>query len=182
MEVVKTELSGVFVINPKVFKDDRGFFFESYQYEKLRKEGVDIVFRQDNQSFSKEGTIRGLHYQKGSAAQTKLVRCLQGEIYDVIVDLRRASPTFGRWLGVVLSAENKKQLFIPQGFAHGFSVLSAQAEVFYKCDNYYSPQDEAGIRWNDPTLAIAWQVSMPCVSPKDNKLPYLKDVKPQDLF
>lgn len=182
MELVKTELSGVFVINPKVFKDDRGFFFESYQYEKLCKEGIDIVFRQDNQSFSKKGTIRGLHYQKGLAAQTKLVRCLQGEIYDVIVDLRRASPTFGRWLGVVLSAENKKQLFIPQGFAHGFSVLSAQAEVFYKCDNYYSPQNEAGIRWDDPSLAVVWQVSTPCVSPKDNKLPYLKDVKPQDLF
>lgn len=182
MEVVSTELSDVFIINPRVFNDDRGFFFESYQYEKLCQQGIDIVFRQDNQSYSKKGTVRGLHYQKGDFAQAKLVRCVQGEIYDVIVDLRKDSPTFGKWAGFILSAENKKQLLIPQGFAHGFSVLSAQAEVLYKCDNYYAPQAEAGIFWDDPTLAIDWQVSLPLVSPKDAKLPLFKAIPPQDLF
>jgi len=182
MEVLKTEFPGLCLIKPKIFNDERGFFYESYHFDKFKLQGIDIVFKQDNHSRSERGTIRGLHFQKGSAAQTKLVRCVVGEIYDVVVDLRRNSPTFGRWAGYKLSAENKQQLLVPQGFAHGFSVLSEHAEFLYKCDNYYSPQDERGIIWNDAGLAIDWLVKDPIISAKDNKLPLFKELPADDLY
>lgn len=182
MKIINTPLKDLLVIEPVVFNDNRGFFFESYHHQKLEKAGISIAFFQDNQSRSCYGVVRGLHYQKGSMAQTKLVRCLQGSILDVAVDLRQSSATFGQYYTLELSAENKKQLLVPQGFAHGFSVLSETAEVLYKCDNYYSPADERGIIWNDPQLAIDWQITKPEISAKDQLLPLLKDVAPQDLF
>ncbi|MDR1453513.1 MAG: dTDP-4-dehydrorhamnose 3,5-epimerase, partial [Candidatus Margulisbacteria bacterium] len=148
MQIIKTEFPGLLIIEPKVFPDARGFFYESYNQKTFAAAGLDVVFAQDNHSRSVRGTLRGLHFQKGGLAQTKLVRCTLGEVYDVAVDLRRGSPTFKRWLGLTLSAENKKQFYIPRGFAHGFAVLSDLAEFQYKCDAYYAPQAEAGILWN----------------------------------
>ncbi len=182
MKVTNTPLKDLLIIEPVVFADSRGFFFESYNYQKLEQAGITIKFFQDNQSRSCRGVVRGLHYQKGNTAQTKLVRCLQGSILDVAVDLRQSSPTFGQHYALELSAENKKQLLVPQGFAHGFSVLSETAEVLYKCDNYYSPANERGIIWNDPQLNIEWQINNPEISAKDQLLPFLKDIGPQDLF
>lgn len=182
MKVTETKLKGVFIIEPKVFADERGFFYESYTQRKFIEAGIKTIFVQDNHSRSVKGVLRGLHYQKGNAAQTKLVRCVQGEIFDVAVDLRKTSPTFGQWFGCILSAENKKQLYIPQGFAHGFAVLSDTAEFLYKCDNYYDPQAERGIIWNDPQLGIAWGISNPIISSKDNKLALLKNISAEDLF
>lgn len=182
MQLQKTELNGVFLLEPRVFTDERGYFFESFQAKKLKELGIAAEFIQDNQSYSIKNTLRGLHYQAGAAAQAKLVRCLSGEIYDVVVDLRKESKTFGKWAGFVLNAQNKQQLFVPRGFAHGFSVLSATAEVAYKCDNYYSPKDERGIIWNDPDLKINWQVENPIVSGRDGKWPLLKNISGQDLF
>lgn len=177
MKVIETGIPGLVIIEPKVFEDDRGYFFESYQEEKLRAQGIKTRFVQDNQSKSSYGVIRGLHYQLDPNAQTKLVRCLEGVIYDVAVDVRKGSPTFGKWFGVELSADNKKQLYIPQGFAHGFSVLSQTAIVFYKCDNLYSPGSECGILYNDPDLSIDWKVepTKAILSPKDKLLPPLKN-------
>ena len=177
MNVLSTELKGLFIIEPKVFEDARGYFFESYQEEKLRQQGVNVRFVQDNQSKSSYGVIRGLHYQLNPNAQTKLVRVLEGAIYDVAVDVRKGSPTFGKWFGVELSSDNKKQLYVPQGFAHGFSVLSETAIVLYKCDELYSPQSEGGILYNDPDLGIDWKVdpSKANLSGKDLLLPTLKN-------
>jgi dTDP-4-dehydrorhamnose 3,5-epimerase len=176
MKATETKLQGVYLIEPQVFPDERGFFFESYNAQKLAAQGILTVFLQDNHSRSVRGTLRGLHFQKGAAAQTKLVRCTLGEVYDVVVDVRHNSATFGRWEGFILSAENKKQIYVPQGFAHGFIVRSEIAEVMYKCDNYYSPQNESGIIWNDPDLNIDWGIGNPIISPKDSGWPSLQDI------
>jgi dTDP-4-dehydrorhamnose 3,5-epimerase len=173
MPFIKTELPGVFIFEPRVFEDSRGFFFEAYNEQTFRKEGITTLFIQDNQSFSRKGTIRGLHYQLEPWAQAKLVRVLQGNILDVIVDIRIGSPTYARTLSIELSGENKKQLFIPRGFAHGFSVLSESAEILYKCDQLYNKDSESGIRYNDSDLHIDWKVKAgsETVSDKDLQLP-----------
>lgn len=150
-------IEGLKVIVPKVFGDERGYFMETYHYEDYKAAGIDQVFVQDNQSSSKKGVLRGLHFQK-EFPQDKLVRVLSGEVFDVAVDLRKGSPTFGKWFGVVLSAENKKQFFIPKNFAHGFLVLSDYAEFAYKCTDFYHPNDEGGILFNDPEIGVEWPV------------------------
>ena len=172
-----TDLPGLMVYEPKVHGDTRGYFFESYSEQVFAKQGIDIRFVQDNQSHSSYGVIRGLHYQLLPHAQTKLVRVLTGRIYDVAVDIRKGSRTYGRHFGIELSAENKKQLLVPQGFAHGFSVLSDVAEIAYKCDAFYHKESEAGIRFDDPALGIDWGVPLESanVSDKDKVLPLLKD-------
>lgn len=173
MKLETTFIENLIVITPAVFADDRGYFFEAYNKSKLSDLGIHIDFVQDNQSFSKRGTLRGLHYQNPPFAQTKLVRALQGEIMDVAVDLRKDSPTYGKHFSIVLSAENKKQLLVPQGFAHGFSVLSETAVVAYKCDQYYDKQSEGGIRFDDDYLNIDWGMDLAdaIVSEKDLILP-----------
>ena len=173
MNIEKTFIKDLVLISPSVFEDARGYFFEAYNKSKFSDLGISIDFVQDNQSFSQKGTLRGLHYQNPPFAQTKLVRVLQGEIIDVAVDLRKDSPTFGKHFSVLLSAENKKQLLVPQGFAHGFSVLSETAVVLYKCDQYYNKESEGGIRFDDPTLAIDWGMDLKnaIVSEKDQILP-----------
>lgn len=158
MEYIATELQGVFVIQPKVFNDERGYFFESWKKEEFEKHVGKVDFVQDNESKSSFGVLRGLHYQKGEASQAKLVRVIKGRVLDVAVDLRKSSPTFGKYVAVELSDENKKQLFIPRGFAHGFLVLSSEAVFTYKVDNVYCPQSETSIRWNDETLGIEWPI------------------------
>lgn len=178
MKVVETKLKGCFLIEPRVFTDDRGYFFESFNERDFQQAiGAAVHFVQDNQSFSKKGVIRALHYQVGEFAQAKLVRVLQGRVLDVAVDLRHGSPTFGQHISVELSCDNKKQLFIPRGFAHGFAVLSDSAEFFYKCDNYYNAASEGGIRYDDPDLNIDWQVpeGERILSEKDGSLPALKN-------
>lgn len=178
MNVIETELPGCLVLEPRLFEDPRGHFFESYNARNFEAiTGQAVTFVQDNQSYSKYGVIRALHYQKGAHAQAKLVRVLQGEVLDVAVDLRDGSPTFGRHVAVELSAENRKQLFIPRGFAHGFSVLSETAVFFYKCDNFYNPQSEGGIHYADPDLAIDWGVpaDKQVVHGKDRELPVLRE-------
>lgn len=170
MNIIPTKLADAYIIEPRVFADQRGFFMESYRADVLAKKGINTVFCQDNHSCSVKGTLRGLHWQRGRSVQIKLVRCTVGEIYDVIVDIRKNSKTFGQWEGFVLNAENKRQLYVPQGFAHGFVVRSEIAEVEYKCDKYYAPQDEDGITWNDPILQIDWGIREPIVSAKDAKL------------
>jgi len=167
MKVLPTELDGVLIVEPKVFGDQRGFFMESFQRQRYRDAGIDTEFVQDNTSFSVRRTLRGLHYQYPNA-QAKLVQVLQGEIYDVAVDIRQGSPTFGRWTGVILSGENQRQFFLPQGFAHGFCVMSATALFMYKCSAYYAPEDEGGICWNDPELGIPWPIQTPILSERDN--------------
>jgi dTDP-4-dehydrorhamnose 3,5-epimerase len=173
MNLEKTFIKDLVIIFPSVFEDTRGYFFEGYNKSKFSDLGIEIDFVQDNQSFSKRGTLRGLHYQNPSFAQTKLVRVLQGEIMDVAVDLRKDSPTYGNHFGILLSAENKKQLLVPQGFAHGFSVLSQTAVVLYKCDQFYNKQSEGGIRFDDPALDIDWGMDLAdaIVSEKDLILP-----------
>jgi len=174
MKVSKCKLDGILLIEPKVFEDSRGFFMESYNYKKLMEYGVKLDFIQDNHSSSVKDTLRGLHYQV-NPGQDKLVRVIYGEVFDVVVDVRRKSPTFGQWESFILSAENKRQLFVPKGFAHGFCVTSERAEFVYKCSEYYSPKDERGIAWDDPSLAINWPTKGPILSPKDTKNPLLKD-------
>ena len=173
MDIINTELPGLKIIVPKVFGDARGYFFESYNENVMAGAGIKIVFRQDNQSFSKYGVIRGLHFQLNPYSQTKLIRVLEGTIYDVVLDLRKGSPTFGKWFGLELSAENKRQVYIPQGFAHGFSVLSEQTIILYKCDNFYHPQSEGGVLFNDPALGIDWKIDAgkAIISDKDKMLP-----------
>jgi dTDP-4-dehydrorhamnose 3,5-epimerase len=173
MPFITTSLPGVIVFEPRVFPDDRGFFFESYNQRLFQENNILNVFVQDNQSFSAYGVIRGLHYQRAPHAQSKLVRVIKGEILDVVVDLRAGSPSFGKSFSIELSAENKKQLFIPRGFAHGFSVLSETAELAYKCDQFYNKQSESGILYNDPYLKIDWKIpsSKALVSEKDTQLP-----------
>jgi dTDP-4-dehydrorhamnose 3,5-epimerase len=166
MKVEATALDGVVVVEPRVFEDARGFFFESFHADRYASAGLPARFVQDNHSRSAPGTLRGLHYQL-KRAQGKLVRAVRGSIFDVAVDIRRGSPTFGRWVGVVLSAENKRQLYIPPGYAHGFCVPSEVSEVEYKCTDFYVPDDEHGIAWNDPTVGIVWPVTNPLLSERD---------------
>ena len=175
----KTEISGLLVFEPKVFEDSRGYFFESYNERIFQEAGIDLKFVQDNQSSSLYGVIRGLHYQLPPHAQAKLVRVLRGTILDVAVDIRKGSPTFGKAFTIELSAENRVQLFIPPGFAHGFSVLSEQAEVLYKCDTFYNRDSDAGIYFADPELNIDWQIpaDKAIISEKDKVLPHLADCK-----
>lgn len=152
---VKTEIDGVIIVETKVFGDSRGYFMETYEERKFAEGGIDAKFVQDNQSKSSKGVLRGLHFQK-THPQAKLVRVIKGEVYDVAVDLRKDSPTYGKYVGAILSEENKKQFFIPKGFAHGFLVLSDEAEFTYKCDDFYHPEDEGGLMWNDPAIGIDW--------------------------
>ena len=177
--VENCEIEGLKVITPTVFGDARGYFMETYHYNDYKAAGIDVEFVQDNQSASKKGVLRGLHFQK-EFPQDKLVRVIKGEVYDVAVDLREGSPTFGKWHGVLLSEENKKQFFIPKNFAHGFLVLSDEAEFCYKCTDFYHPEDEGGIRWDDPDLKIAWPLSEDMevqVSAKDELLPYFFEIR-----
>jgi len=180
----KTEFSGLLVFEPSVYEDNRGYFFESYNEQTFLKENIDLRFVQDNQSSSSYGVIRGLHYQLNPHAQTKLVRVLSGTVLDVAVDIRDNSPTFAKAFSIELSADNKKQLLIPPGFAHGFSVLSERAEVFYKCDNFYNKESETGIRYDDPLLHINWRIPSAkiIVSEKDQQLPMLAQSKNNFLF
>ena len=175
MPFTETHISGVWLFEPRVFEDSRGYFFEAYNETVFREAGLDLTFVQDNQSKSSFGVIRGLHYQLNPYAQTKLVRVLEGKILDVAVDLRRGSATYGQHIAVELSAENKKQLLIPAGFAHGFSVISESATVLYKCDAFYNKESEAGVIFNDPALRIDWQIptGREIVSDKDKALPPL---------
>ncbi|WP_297555930.1 dTDP-4-dehydrorhamnose 3,5-epimerase [Thermococcus sp.] len=169
------EIPDVILIKPRVFEDDRGFFMETYKKPDFEKAGIKEEFIQDNYSRSKYGVLRGLHFQREPYAQAKIVRVIRGVIYDVAVDLRRDSPTFGKYIGVIISEHNKWQLYIPKGFAHGFVVLSDVAEVVYKVDNVYAPDYEGGIIWNDPEIGINWPVDNPVVSEKDKKWPTLKE-------
>ncbi len=178
MNIEQTAIKDLVIINPVVFEDSRGYFFEAYNQAKFHQEEIKYQFIQDNQSFSKRGVIRGLHLQINPFAQAKLVRVLEGEILDVAVDLRKNSPTYGQHISVLLSAENKKQLMVPHGFAHGFSVLSETASVMYKVDQLYDKSSERGIRFDDPALNIDWQLEANeiIVSEKDLVLPYFKDI------
>ncbi len=180
VKFTKTSIPGVLLVEPDVFKDDRGFFMETYHQKKYAKEGIGKVFVQDNYSYSQKGVIRGLHYQLRHP-QEKLVYAITGEIFDVAVDIRHGSSTFGKWVGSILSAENKRQIFMPEGFAHGFCVLSETANVLYKCTDFYSPGDEFGILWSDTSINIDWPVEEPILSSKDSQNPGLKDVS-RDLL
>ncbi|BEV45491.1 dTDP-4-dehydrorhamnose 3,5-epimerase [Afipia carboxidovorans] len=177
MTAAAATLDGVVVIEPQVFTDARGYFFESFNAERFRERVAgDVTFVQDNQSLSRKGVVRGLHYQIAPKAQGKLVRALAGEIFDVAVDIRKGSKQFGQWFGTILSAENKKQLWVPEGYAHGFQVLSETAEVLYKTTDFWSAAHERAIRWDDPTLAIDWPLKEGCiVSGKDGEAPLLAD-------
>lgn len=179
MKVIKTDIEGVLIIEPIVFEDERGYFFESYNKEDLKKQGVDYDFIQDNQSKSCYGTIRGIHFQKGEYAQAKLVRVLEGKVLDVAVDLRKNSKTFGKYVSVELSAENRRQLMIPRGFGHGFSVLSETAVFAYKCDNVYNKASEGGLRFDDPSLGIDWKIDLnkAVLSEKDKNNPLLGEIE-----
>lgn len=181
MNIQQTFIPDLVILTPTVFEDERGYFMESFNQQKLTEAGIPIVFVQDNQSFSKKGTLRGLHYQNPPFAQTKLVRVLEGEILDVAVDLRKNSPTYGQHFTIKLNAENKKQLLVPQGFAHGFSVLSETAVVLYKCDQFYNKASEGGIKFDDNTLNIDWEIDLKdaVVSEKDSLLPDFKSCNSQ---
>lgn len=171
------DFEGLYLISPKVFGDVRGYFMETFQQEEFKKAGIDVNFVQDNQSSSGRGVLRGLHYQK-EHTQGKLVRVLRGEVFDAVVDIRKGSKTYGKWYGTKLSAENHRMLYVPEGFAHGFYVLSESAEFFYKCTDYYDPSSEAGIRWDDKTIAVAWPIpegEQPLISEKDKKHPEFSD-------
>ena len=178
-EFTETKIKGVFIIKPKVFGDDRGYFMETYNQQDLLSDGLNMEFVQDNQSASKKGVLRGLHFQI-NYPQDKLVRVIRGEVFDVAVDMRPGSKTYGKWYGVRLSEENKKMFFIPKNFAHGFLVLSDYAEFTYKCTDFYHPNDEGGIIWNDPGLAIEWPIEEGIeltISDKDTKWKQLKDIR-----
>lgn len=179
MNIIETALPGVLILEPRIFGDDRGFFLESWNAETFRAAGLDYEFVQDNHSFSAQGTLRGLHYQLNTP-QGKLVRVTSGAVYDVAIDLRRSSMHFGRWAGIEISAANKRQLWIPPGFAHGFYVLSATADFLYKCTTVYAPADDRGIRWDDPALGIDWPLvagSPPLLSTKDAIAPLLAEAE-----
>lgn len=182
MEIIKTEIDGVVIVEPRIFRDVRGYFFESYSERDFFSKVREVHFVQDNESKSSYGVLRGLHFQKSPYAQSKLVRVIRGAVLDVAVDIRKGSPTFGRYFSMELSSENKLQLFIPRGFAHGFSVLSETAVFQYKCDNPYSPSEEAGIAWDDPDIGIDWKIPAGNIilSEKDMHHPLLKDAR--DLF
>ncbi|TDB55448.1 dTDP-4-dehydrorhamnose 3,5-epimerase [Bacillus sp. CBEL-1] len=176
MKIIKTKFDDAVVIEPKVFGDHRGFFTESYNKTLFVQHGIDMDFIQDNHSLSQQsGTLRGMHYQLAPKAQTKLVRVTRGAIYDVIIDIRKGSPTYGQWQGFILSADNKRQLLVPKGFAHGFCTLVENTEVQYKVDELYSPEHDRGIAWNDPVLKIDWPVNEPVLSEKDTKHPTLAE-------
>ncbi|OME70384.1 dTDP-4-dehydrorhamnose 3,5-epimerase [Paenibacillus sp. FSL A5-0031] len=178
MKIIDVYFSEIKLIEPKVFTDSRGFFTESFNLNELACLGINVQFIQDNHSLSVEaGVLRGMHYQLSPKAQTKLVRVTAGAIYDVVVDIREGSPTFGQWQGFILSAANKRQLLVPQGFAHGFCTLVPNSEVQYKVDALYSPEHDRGIAWNDPLLAIDWPTSTPILSDKDGKHPVLADAE-----
>ena len=176
MDIQETKLKGVYLITPQIFGDERGWFMESWSRRKFEAAGIQVEFVQDNQSFSaKKGTLRGLHYQLNPMCQAKLLRCTRGEIYDVVVDIRRGSPQYAQWMGVRISAENKKQLFVPRGFAHGFITLADDTEVQYKADNYYAPECDGNIRWNDPAIGIEWGMEPTVLSEKDRRAPLLSE-------
>lgn len=177
MKITKTPIEGLLILEPKVLGDDRGYFFESYRRSIFDEQGQPITFIQDNQARSVKNVLRGLHYQNDPVPQAKLLRVLEGSIWDVAVDIRKGSKTYGQWYGVELSAENKLQFLIPHGFAHGYAVLSDTAEVFYKCDNYYNRECEGGVYYADPAINIDWKIdiSKAIISEKDQKQPMLKD-------
>jgi dTDP-4-dehydrorhamnose 3,5-epimerase len=177
MEILAGDIAGLFIIEPKVFGDSRGYFFESFHAEHFAQAtGYAVNFVQDNESFSQKGVLRGLHRQVEPYAQAKLVRVVQGSVLDVAVDVRPGSPTYGKYQAIVLSAENRRQFFIPEGFLHGFLTLEDNTIFQYKCSNYYAPEHEAGIRWNDPDIGIDWGISNPILSEKDEVLPFLREV------
>lgn len=177
-EFKKLSIPDVILVEPKVFNDERGFFLEGYKKSEFFANGIEVEFNQDNHSKSTKGVLRGLHYQLPPKAQAKLVRCIQGEIFDVAVDIRKNSPTFGKWVGEKLSAENKKMLFIPEGFAHGFVVLSETAELLYKASNEYSKEHDRGVLWNDKQISVDWGIDFePILSEKDKNQPLLKDIE-----
>lgn len=180
MNIIKTEIEGLVILEPKIFSDSRGYFFESYSKRELDEAlGYEVNFVQDNQSKSSRGVVRGLHFQRPPYAQAKLVRCIKGRVLDVAVDLRKDSPTFGKYVAVELTEDNNRQFFVPRGFAHGFSVLSEEAVFQYKCDNYYAPQADGGINLNDPALGIEWGIALEdrILSEKDTNLPNLNDIE-----
>ena len=179
MDYIKTDIEGVYILEPRVFNDARGYFMEAWKRDEFIEHVGQVDFIQDNESKSSYGVLRGLHYQKGELAQAKLVRVIKGSVLDVAVDVRKSSPTFGKYVAVELSEDNKRQFFIPRGFAHGFLVLSDEAIFTYKVDNVYAPKAEAGIRWNDPTVGIDWPIAAENVvlSEKDTKAPFLKDAE-----
>lgn len=176
MKVTKTELDGVLIVEPQVFGDNRGWFTETYTQNKFEQAGIRTVFVQDNQSYSaQKGTLRGLHFQQNPHAQTKLLRCTRGRILDVAADIRKGSPRYGKWVGVELSAENHRQLYIPKGFAHGFVTLTDDVEVQYKVDDYYAPDCDRSIRFDDPAIGVKWNCENPVLSAKDIRAPLLRD-------
>lgn len=180
MEVIRTEIEGVVIIEPRIFRDERGYFYESFSAKEFaEKVSPDTVFVQDNQSCSSYGVVRGLHFQKPPHAQAKLVRVIEGRVLDVAVDIRKGSPTYGKHVAVELTGENHRQLFIPRGFAHGFAVLSPTALFQYKCDSFYAPQSEGAVIWNDPALGIEWGIPAEDIilSEKDKRHPLLKDIE-----
>ncbi len=181
MKITQTQIDGLLIIEPPVFGDPRGYFMETYQQTRYADCGVPGPFVQDNLAFSTRGILRGLHFQI-KHPQSKLVQVIKGEVFDVAVDIRPDSPTFGRWDGALLSEKNKRQLFVPPGCAHGYCVVSDEAYLTYKCGAYYHPEDEGGILWNDPDLGIDWPVTEPALSDKDRNHPQLKDLPPNKLF
>ncbi|MDA9919690.1 dTDP-4-dehydrorhamnose 3,5-epimerase [Porticoccaceae bacterium] len=176
MNIIQTKLANCVIIEPKVYGDDRGFFLETFQAERYASAGITLPFVQDNHSRSSKGVLRGLHFQK-TKPQGKLVRVVRGEVYDVAVDIRLGSPTYGRWEAVVLSEDNKKQFWVPPGFAHGFVVISDSADFEYKCTDYYDPSDEGSLLWSDPDLNIPWPIDKPILSEKDAQAPLLANLK-----
>ena len=180
VNLIETDLPGVVIIEPKKFGDDRGYFMETWNRDAYRDAGLDLTFVQDNLSSSSRGVLRGLHYQLPNG-QGKLVSCVQGEVFDVAVDIRRGSPTFGRWVGVMLSADNARRLYVPPAFAHGFQVVSPTALFTYKCTDVYNREAEGSIRWNDPAIGIEWPVAGSTLSDKDQVAPLLADVPPERL-
>lgn len=177
MNYIKTDIEGVFIIEPRIFGDNRGYFFESFVQAEFEEKVCKTTFVQDNESKSSYGVLRGLHFQKPPYTQSKLIRVVKGRVWDIAVDIRKSSPTFGKYIGIELSEDNHRQLFIPKGFAHGFVVLSEEAVFQYKCDNYYAPQSEGAIIWNDPELGIDWKIPAKDIilSEKDKKHPLFKD-------
>ena len=184
MNIIETKIPGLVIIEPRLFNDDRGYFFESHNDEKFKEAGLDYTFVQDNESMSSYGVVRGLHYQLAPYSQAKLIRVIEGSIFDVAVDLRENSPTYGEWQGFEISGENRKQLLIPRGFAHGFSVLSQKVVFLYKCDNLYFPEADRGINFNDPTLNIDWGINpeKAIVSAKDKVLPSFEVAEKNFVF
>jgi dTDP-4-dehydrorhamnose 3,5-epimerase len=180
MNIITTSIEGILIIEPQTFEDQRGFFMETYNQSRYVEAGVNKVFVQDNLSYSLKGTVRGLHFQIKNP-QAKLVHVITGEIFDVAVDIRPGSATFGQWTGIHLSDKNRRQLYIPEGFAHGFCVLSDAARFSYKCSDFYAPEDEGGIIWSDPDIGISWPLENPIISEKDKQYPKLSDLKHEQL-